>query len=189
MPAVRWGKVQTVDTASMTVKVLLQPENVLTGFLPIMSIMCGAGWGVVHPPVTGQPVLLLPDAGDSNSYVVLGSTWSLQGMPPVAEQGELWLQHSTGTTMRLTNAGNAWVYGKNQVNVIGGASASVAAPDLYLQGDDSLTMVAPNGTTHIGNIVVMGTVTADHFTTTVTPPPALLPPVPPAPIDPSTPMS
>ena len=103
-PANRWGTVQSVDTTNMTAKVLVQPENVLSGWLPINAPVAGPGWGVVCPPVAGQQVKIIPDAGDHESYSIAGSTWSKANLPPPgSKSGELWLVHSSGASVKLLN--------------------------------------------------------------------------------------
>lgn len=103
-PANRWGTIQSVDTTNMTAKVLIQPENVLSGWLPINAPVAGPGWGVVCPPVVGQQVKIIPDAGDHESYSIAGSTWSKSNPPPSgSKSGELWLVHSTGASIKLLN--------------------------------------------------------------------------------------
>jgi uncharacterized protein involved in type VI secretion and phage assembly len=109
-PVNRWGIVQSVDTSSMTAKVTLQPENVLTDWLPIVSPMSGNGWGLIHPPALGTQVLCAPDAGDGESYVILGGTWNTGAMPPAGVAcGELWLVHSTGSAVKMTNDGKVTI--------------------------------------------------------------------------------
>ena len=50
---VRCGTVQSVDPSTYCAKVTLQPEGVLTGWLPIAATWVGAGWGLVAPPSPG----------------------------------------------------------------------------------------------------------------------------------------
>jgi len=99
----RWGIVNGAKDA--TVKVLIQPEGVQTDWLPLLSSAVGGGWGLVHVPPNGTPVFLIPDAGDHESFVVAGSTWSATNAPPAAAQGEVWLVHSSGSFVKLTNDG------------------------------------------------------------------------------------
>ena len=51
----RCGIVQSFDPATYCAKVTLQPENVLTGWLPIATAWVGAGWGLAAPPSPGAP--------------------------------------------------------------------------------------------------------------------------------------
>ena len=114
----RFGTVSSVDAKSGLVRVLLQPENVLTGWLPVLSPWVGAGWGFWAPPQPGDQVLVLPQEGEMEHGVVVARGWSASSLPPQADLGELVLQHSTGTQIRLANDGT--------VRVIG---------DLYVKGE------------------------------------------------------
>ena len=78
----RFGKVTSVDTAMGTVRVQLQPEGVLTGWLPLMSSWIGDGWGLSCPPNLGDQVFVLPQEGDSEHGVVVGRAWSQSAAPP-----------------------------------------------------------------------------------------------------------
>ncbi|MDD2795898.1 MAG: baseplate assembly protein, partial [Acidocella sp.] len=49
----RFGLVSSFDSATYSAKVLIQPENVLSGWLPIVSTWVGAGWGLAAPPPLG----------------------------------------------------------------------------------------------------------------------------------------
>lgn len=106
-PVGRWGTVTGAQGAM--VKVLIQPEGVQTDWLPLLSAMVGGGWGLMHVPPNGTQVFIMPDAGDHENYVVVGATWSAQNQPPGAQQGEAWLQHSTGSLVKLTNDGKVTV--------------------------------------------------------------------------------
>ena len=44
--APRFGIVSSVDPASATARVTLQPEGVLTGWLPLLTPWTGSGWGL-----------------------------------------------------------------------------------------------------------------------------------------------
>jgi phage baseplate assembly protein gpV len=78
----RWGVVQSFNPANYTAKVTLQPEGVLTGWLPIVTPTFGAGWGVVSPLQPGQQVLVVPDTGDHDNGVILGGTWNTSSTVP-----------------------------------------------------------------------------------------------------------
>lgn len=106
----RFGIVQSVDPNSYTVRVLLQPENTLSGWLPVLSQWVGAGWGLSALPSPGHHVLVLPQEGHIDHGVVVGRLF-IPGVtaPPVdasskpAPAGELWLVHASGAKVRLGN--------------------------------------------------------------------------------------
>src|SRR4249920_4201831 len=151
-PANRWGTIQSVDTTNMTAKVKIQPEDVLSGWLPINAPVAGPGWGVVCPPVAGQQVKIIPDAGDHESYSIAGSTWSKANMPPPgSKSGELWLVHATKASFKLLNSdGNQTV----MVQMEAGGSS------IKLHSTGHLVITDPSGTklelTNDGKAVLTG---------------------------------
>jgi phage baseplate assembly protein V len=102
----RFGLVTSVDPASYTARVSLQPEGVLTGWLPVLSAWVGAGWGMACPPSPGDQVLVLAQEGDAEHGVIIGRAFSDSVRPPMAAPGELWLMHSSGSFLRLRNDGS-----------------------------------------------------------------------------------
>jgi phage baseplate assembly protein V len=147
-PQAKWGIVQTVDAASMTAKVLLQPEGVPTDWLPILSSFVGGGWGLVHVPASGTQVLCLPDAGDHDNYVIIGATWSTANRPPASAQGEFWLVHSTGSKVALTNDGKAMIVDQ-------------AGTSLTFTNDGKVVL---NGDLHVTGEVIRGFGSGDQVT-------------------------
>jgi phage baseplate assembly protein gpV len=101
----RFALVTSVDPATATARVALQPEGVLTGWLPILSPSTGSGWGIWCPPNPGDQVLVLAQEGDAEHGVIIGRAFSFGDIPPPAAAGELWLVHSSGSSIRLLNNG------------------------------------------------------------------------------------
>jgi phage baseplate assembly protein gpV len=101
----RFALVTSVDPGSATARVMLQPEAVLSGWLPILAPSTGAGWGFWCPPSPGDQVLVLAQEGDADHGVIFGRAFSLADPPPGAAAGELWLVHATGSSVRILNSG------------------------------------------------------------------------------------
>ena len=124
----RFGTVQSVDTATYTAKVMLEPDGILTNWLPIKSLWIGSGWGLVCPPNAGDQVICVPHDGDPDNLVIVGSVYSQQQVPPDGNQGEFWLVHQTGSSVKLTNAGSVDVVGVNMATMTVGGSSLVMTP-------------------------------------------------------------
>jgi phage baseplate assembly protein gpV len=107
----RFGLVTSVDPARYAARVALQPEGVITGWLPVLSPWVGAGWGLAAPPSPGDQVLVLPQEGDAQNGLILGVSWSDSVRPPGAPPGELWLCHRSGSGLRLRNDGTVMIIG------------------------------------------------------------------------------
>lgn len=112
----RFGTVTSVDPAAATARVMLQPEGVLTGWLPVLSPWIGAGWGLSCPPSPGDQVLVLPQEGDAEHGVIVGRGFSDAQRPPPAPAGELWLVHQSGSFVKLQNDGTIQINGDLHVN-------------------------------------------------------------------------
>jgi phage baseplate assembly protein gpV len=112
----RFGLVVSVDPARHAARVSLQPEGVLTGWLPVLSPWVGAGWGMAVPPSPGQQVLVLPQDGEAEHGVIVGTAWSDANTAPGAPVGELWLLHQSGSYLKLLNDGTIHVNGDLHVN-------------------------------------------------------------------------
>lgn len=126
----RLGLVSSVDCTRGTVRVRLQPEDVLSGWLPLLTPWIGAGWGIACPPSPGDQVLVLPQEGDAEHGVVLGGVFSQVQAPPtdagaVPQSGEFWLVHATGSFLRLRNDGS----------IEGNAAIWRIKGDMHVDGD------------------------------------------------------
>ncbi len=126
----RFGTVSSVDPAGATVRVQLQPEGVLSGWLPVLSPWTGSGWGMWSPPSPGDQVLVLSQEGNADHGVIVGRAFSGTQPAPSAATGELWLAHSSGTAIKLTNDGTVHIEGPLKVN----GSVTVAG-DIHVTGD------------------------------------------------------
>ena len=107
----RFGVVASVDPARYAARVSLQPEGVLTGWLPVLSAWTGAGWGAVCLPAPGDQVLVVPQEGDAEHGVIVGASYSDAARAPAAPAGELWLVHRSGAALHLCNDGTVRIAG------------------------------------------------------------------------------
>lgn len=107
----RFGVVTSIHPDQAMAKVKLQPDGVLTGWLPVLSIWVGDGWGLVCPPSPGDQVLVIPQEGHAEHGIIVGRSYSDQKRPPVAPSGEFWIVHKSGSAVKLTNDGKVRVKG------------------------------------------------------------------------------
>lgn len=115
--AQRTGIVSSYDPNTFAVKVLLQPENVESNWLPLLSPWVGNGWGMFAPPSLGDMVDVGfadndPDAG----YAAL-RYFNDTARPLPVVSGEFWLVHQTGGFLKLTNDGKVLINGQAEVDV------------------------------------------------------------------------
>jgi phage baseplate assembly protein gpV len=114
----RFGLVSSFDPNAYAARVMLQPENVLSGWLPILSAWVGAGWGLAAPLTPGDQVLVVAQEGDAEHGVIVGCVWSAVDQPMAVPAGELWMRHRSGSFMKLLNDGTISLFA-GTVNVAG----------------------------------------------------------------------
>jgi phage baseplate assembly protein V len=136
MGQTRYGNIISVDPNTYTARVMIQPDNVPTGWLPIKSEWIGNGWGLVAVPNTGDQVSLIPHDGDANNLVIVGRVYSQQQRPPVGVPGEFWLVHVSGAFIKLTNAGAIEINGQVKIDA--------TAPTINITATEAVNVVAPS---------------------------------------------
>ncbi len=122
----RFGTISSFDPSTYAARVLLQPEGVLSGWLPVLSPWIGAGWGIACPPSIGDQVLVLSQEGHAEHGIVIGAAYSEQARPPIVQggtvpSGEAVVFHASGAYLRLANDGGFIISAADgkQVTVIG----------------------------------------------------------------------
>jgi hypothetical protein len=101
----RLGVIASSNSQTAMARVLLQPEGVLTGWLPVLTQWVGSGWGLSCPPSPGDQVLIIPQEGDLQHGLIVGRLFSNQVRPPTVDVGEISLTHQSGCSIRLLNSG------------------------------------------------------------------------------------
>jgi hypothetical protein len=101
----RVGTVVSYDSSNYTVKVRLQPEDAITGWLPLVSTWVGNGWGLFSPPSVGDQLEVQFHDGDFDAGVACQRFFNDSSRPLSVPSGEFWLVHSSGSMLKLTNEG------------------------------------------------------------------------------------
>jgi Type VI secretion system/phage-baseplate injector OB domain len=108
---IKFATVTSVNSGNTTARVLLQPEGILSGWLPFISQWVGNGWGLACPPKPGDQVIVAPQEGDVEQGIIIGRIFSTKQMPPAAPGGEFWLVHESGSFFKLCNDGTIRIKG------------------------------------------------------------------------------
>lgn len=104
--AVRLGVVTNADPERYLVRVLVQPEGVLSGWLPVASLWVGAGWGLAALPVPGTQVVVLAQEHEGEEGIVIGALYSQPNPPPASTAGQFVLRHASGAEVMLNGDGS-----------------------------------------------------------------------------------
>ena len=143
----RIGLVSAAAPHMAMVKVKIQPENVETGWMPVLTPFVGNGWGLVAHLSVGDQVVVLFQEGRQDVGIVIGALFSAVDLPPDATQppadleGQFWLQHKSGSLLKFTNDGNVTIVSNGDLDVTAGGTVNVT-------GDVNIT----------GNLTASGTV-------------------------------
>lgn len=149
------GTVKGYNPAHYCAKVMIQPENIESGWLPIASPWVGNGWGMAAPPTDGDVVTVVCQDGDINAGIISLRLFGDNARPPSAQSGgtttyapsgEFWLVHQSGSLLKFHNDGSvelaantnltATVGGNLNANVTG--NAVIKAASIALQNSGSL---------------------------------------------------
>jgi hypothetical protein len=114
----------SIDPARYAARVLLQPENTLTGYLPIASPWVGNGWGFFALPSPGDVVDVIFQQGGGGAGVIIGRQFNAKAQPVPTTPGELWIVHKSGSTIKFTNDGDIIITANRDLNLHAAAVSS-----------------------------------------------------------------
>ena len=101
----RQGTISGYDPSTYSVKVMIQPDGVLTGWIPLKSLWIGNGWGLFSPPSIGDAVEINYQEADGFGGSVGLRFFNDQDRPLPCPSGEFWLVHKSGASFKSTNDG------------------------------------------------------------------------------------
>ena len=148
------GIVSAVDPANHAVKVLLQPENIETGWIPDAVLTQVGDLRISCPTVPGTHVVLQPIEGDGEHLVVTGVVYDTVVMPVVspatgqgAQPGELLIATGCGAPPQgsddpvgASNGVAGWCH-------VTPAGVFLGAGDARLSINDGEVVISVGGTT------------------------------------------
>ena len=175
------GTVISFNPADYTAKVNLLPDNIESGWLPILSPWVGNQWGFFAPPTVGNATtpgdLVLVHFIDGNVDVgVIGMRLYTNAEQPLpVNPGEAWMVQKSGSGFKFHNDGSVDVIGNTAINITSptvkiGASGQtlqafvLAAFQTLFNNHTHAGVQAGSGVTGITS-TPMG---ASHLTTTIT---------------------
>ena len=142
----RLGLRTSYDPTAHAVKVMLQPENVETGWLPLKPIWQGNGWGFFAPPPAGSQCIVLFQEGHPDCGFCLGAIPSDADRPLTVPDGECWLVHQSGASVKLTNDGSLTLAdGKGATAALANGIATIDATAILLGAGATQPVQLANG--------------------------------------------
>jgi hypothetical protein len=101
----RQGVISSYDPNAYAVKVMLQPDNVPTGWIPLKSAWIGNGWGLFCPPSIGDAVEVDFQEDDGGVGSAGLRFFNDSDRPLPCPSGEFWLVHKSGSLLKFHNDG------------------------------------------------------------------------------------
>lgn len=132
----KYGHITGYNPNNYTVKAMLQPEGIETGFIPLAAVWVGNNFGAVFGPNIGDLVKLDFIDGSVQASVVGGRFFNVTALPPLVQAGQAALVDSKGSFIRLNNDGT-----------------------ITMNAPNGITLTTPTLTQN-GNLQVNGTITA-----------------------------
>jgi len=111
------GIITSVNPSDYTVKVLIQPQDMETGFIPY----CTPFYGFVAPPKGGEQCLVLYHGGNNNvpiaALLIYWDNGRVQGQNQSGDiqPGEILLKNQSGSYIKLSNDGTITIKAINGI--------------------------------------------------------------------------
>lgn len=143
--------VSSYDPNTYSAKVLVQPDNNETGWLPVTSTWIGNGWGMFCPPTPGDMVQVEFQEGGIDAGMIVGRFFNDSERPLSVPSGEFWLVHADGAFLKLTNDGKFSVNSQVEidataptVNITATGNVAVSAANASVTATASASVTAPS---------------------------------------------
>lgn len=130
------GEITSVDATKWLAKVMLMPDGVESGWLPIAVPHAGPGYGIVAMPPEGAQCTVLFLAGDPTVGKIVGFTFNTVDTPPPLDPGDILIQSAGGASVKLSG----------QSVSLNGGTAPIA------RRGDAVQVNGPNGAVYTGTI-------------------------------------
>lgn len=105
LPGTKAAEITAYDASNHRIKAKLWPDDIETNWFPMGTSHVGNGFGVVMGPSVGDQIMVGFLDHNINAPVHLGRLHSDKERPPVAQSGELVIQHQSGGTIKITSTG------------------------------------------------------------------------------------
>lgn len=124
----RVGVITNYDPATYSVKVRIQPDDILSGWIPLKAVAVGDGFGIYAAPRPGD-VVELHFQEDAIDCASAGLRFFGDGALPVkVPAGEYWIVHRSGSTLKFHDSGDVELVAAGSLSaaVTGSVTATVA---------------------------------------------------------------
>jgi phage baseplate assembly protein gpV len=154
-PGKRYGNVTAWDPKKHAAKVTIQPEGIVSNWIPVSSEFIGNGWGLVAALSVGDQVEIHWPEGGINQASITRRVFDNRNPPPQAAQqaksGEYYLVDKAGSVLAMTVDGKLSIAGKVELDLSGPTikinattEVDVTAPTINATATSTATVRAPS---------------------------------------------
>lgn len=123
------GIIAAYDESRHMAQVILQTSfeddpQLQTGWLRIATPWVGSGWGMYSAPTYGSMCTIHYQEGNINTGFISLFLNTVNQAPPSVPQGELWIVHQSGSSIKMTEDGLITIIGSPKV-VINGTNVDI----------------------------------------------------------------
>jgi phage gp45-like len=123
----RHATISSYDPSAHAVKVLVQPENEESGWMPLPAVAIGNGFGFAVGPNIGDQVLVNFPHGSFEAGVIVGRYFDAVNQAIAVPSGEIWAVHKSGSSLKfLTNGDVQMVVKGNYTETVTGTTTRTA---------------------------------------------------------------
>ncbi len=140
----QFGLVSSYDPATYSIKALLQPENVETGWIPLAAAWAGNNLGAVFGPPLGTACRIDYVNGSPEAALAGARFFDINHVPPTVQSGQAAIVDAAGSYVRLNGDGT--------ITLSANTSITSTTPILTQNGDMKV----------VGNVTVTQNVTVDQ---------------------------
>ncbi|UQV43454.1 hypothetical protein KIV45_15920 [Janthinobacterium lividum] len=145
------GIVRSYDPVKYAVRLELQPQGNMTGWIPLLTPWVGNGWGMFCPPTIGDLVEVTFLNGDINSGVAGLRAFNDQDLPLPVPSGEFWLVHAAGALLKLNNDGKVLINSQIEIDataptvqITAAGAVNIVAATASVTATTSASVTAPS---------------------------------------------
>ncbi|OQS42344.1 phage baseplate assembly protein V [Chromobacterium haemolyticum] len=168
----RKGTISSYDPNNYAVKVEIQPDGFITGWVQLDAAGVGNGWGIAVGPQIGDEVTVSFEGGDFQLASVVSRHYNDVNMPIGPPAGEIWIKHSSGSLLKFHNNGSIEVVAPATISYTAAQHHFVGPVQMdntlqvtqQITGQGGMAISGGSGAAVNGNMVVSGgDVTADSI--------------------------
>lgn len=169
----RHGTISSYDPNAYAVKVILQPDNEVTGWIPLKSPWIGNGWGLFCGPSVGDAVEVDYQEDDAGVGSVGWRFFNDADRPLAVPSGEAWIVHKDGAYLKFLNGGDVSLHAARDliVDVARNLTATVGGDASVSVSGNATVAVTGNITSsaaqwnHTGPVSIIGTLNVKNTIT------------------------